>query len=82
MIEFIMSNWTVILLTLFMIVMGFYVPGFRVVWVKAFRALLSEAVLTKIFLVLAESVVKSTKNKLDDLWLEQLKKSLADKGRN
>ena len=37
---------------------------------------LSEAFLKELFLYLADKYVASTKNKLDDAWLKQLKKKL------
>jgi hypothetical protein len=55
---------------------GFYIPGLRSLWTAALKTLLSEKVLARLFVSVAETLVKSTKNKLDDVWLEELKKSL------
>ena len=53
-----------------------YVPFIRVFIFKGIKALLTEAFLKEMFLSLAEKYVKSTKNKLDDVWFNQLKKKL------
>ena len=38
--------------------------------------MLSEKVLTKVFITVAEHFVKSTKNTLDDVWIKEVKKKL------
>jgi|GEM_PF-2655011 len=73
MIEWLQANWLTILGTIILIVTGFYVPGVRGLWMTGLKALLSERVLIKLFLAVAEKIVKSTKNTLDDEWLEELK---------
>jgi len=62
--------------TLAFVAGGFYFPGLRVIMMAGFRAILSEAVMQRVAIMLLESLVKSTKNKLDDLWLAELKKRL------
>ena len=74
--EFLMSNWMVALGVLVVVVGSFYVPFLRNFIMIGFRSLLSEAVIKRMLLMLTEKAVKSTKNKLDDLWLAQLKKKL------
>lgn len=76
MVEFFSSNWQTIVGVLIIIIGGFYIPGLRKLWIKAFQALLTEKVLTQLFLVVAERLVKSTKTTLDDVWLEELKKKI------
>tara|TARA_Y100000310_G_C20540180_1_gene742866 strand:- start:408 stop:626 length:219 start_codon:yes stop_codon:yes gene_type:complete len=55
---------------------GWYVPFLRAIYVAGFKAMLSEAVLKKVFISVAEKLVKSSKNKLDDIWFAQMKKNL------
>jgi len=76
MLEFFSSNWQTIVGVLVIVIGGFYIPGLRKLWIKAFQALLTEKVLTQLFLVVAERLVKSTKTALDDVWLEELKKKI------
>lgn len=70
------ENWTGILGGLLAIMGGLYVPVLRGFVIASFKVLLSEAVLKKLFIAVAEKLVKSTKNTLDDIWLEELKKVL------
>jgi len=74
--DWLKTNGVTMIGTLVLILTGFYIPGLKILWLKALKALLSERVLTKLFIVIAEKLVKSTKNKLDDVWLEELKKDL------
>jgi hypothetical protein len=80
MIEWLQANWLTILGTIILLVAGFYVPGVRGLWMTGLKTLLSEKVLTKLFLTVAEKIVKSTKNTLDDVWLEELKKKIIKSG--
>jgi Ni,Fe-hydrogenase I cytochrome b subunit len=77
--EFLQNYWTVLVSMIVLIVGGFYIPGLRNIWVIAFKVLLSETVLKRIFIAFAEKLVKSTKNPLDDIWLEEVKKKLLNK---
>jgi len=54
----------------------FWIPGLRTIMVLALKTLVSEAVLKKIFLEIAQKLVDSTKTKVDDTWLEEIKKKL------
>jgi len=74
--ELITSNWQVIGAVLVLGIGGFYVPVLRQLVMVGFRALLSEAVMKRMLIILAEKLVKSTKNKLDDLWFSQMKRKL------
>ena len=76
MIDFIQTNWAIVISIIALVVGGFYIPGLRSIWVVALRTMLSEKVLIRVFLTIAEKLVKSTKNPLDDIWFEELKKKL------
>jgi hypothetical protein len=71
-----MSNWEIIGGSVLILVGGWYVPFLRSLYIAGFKAMLSEAVLKKVFLSVAEKLVKSSKNKLDDVWFAQMKKNL------
>jgi len=76
MVEWFQTNWILIVVMLAIIIGGFYVPGLRGIWVIALKSLLNEAVLKSLFLAIAEKLVKSTKNTLDDVWFNEVKKKL------
>ena len=76
MFEWVTSNWQVALAILVFGVGGFYVPVIRQFVMVGFRSLLSEAVMKRMMIVLAEKLVKSTKNKLDDAIVAQMKKKV------
>ena len=71
-----MSDWMYVVGGLAVVVGGWYVPFLRAMYMAGFKAMLSEAVLKKVFLSVAEKLVKSSKNKLDDVWFAQMKKNL------
>jgi hypothetical protein len=72
-----MSDWMYVAGgVVLMAVGGWYVPFMRSLYMVGFKSLLSEAVLKKVFISVAEKLVKSSKNKLDDIWFEQMKKNL------
>ena len=71
--EWIKSNWEVIVGTLGIFFGGLYLPGVRVLLVAGVRAIVSEAVMVEFLIQMAEKLVKSTKNTLDDVWLEEMK---------
>ena len=75
-IDFITSNWYYFIIVLALFVGGFYVPVIRQLAMVGFRSLLSEAVIKRMVVVMLEKLVKSTKNKLDDVWLAQVKKKM------
>lgn len=74
--EFLAANWKTILGTLVALGGAAYIPFVRSWIVKGTKAFLSEAFLKELFLSLAEKYVKSTKTKLDDVWLGELKKRI------
>ncbi len=76
MIDWIQTNWLIIVMFAILVFGGFYTPGLRNIWIAALKALLTENVMKRLFLSIAEKLVASTKNKLDDAWLEELKKTL------
>lgn len=76
MMDWIQMNWLLLVMVAILIFGGFYVPGLRSLWMIALKTLLTEKVLARLFVSIAEALVKSTKNKLDDIWLEEMKKSL------
>ena len=76
MIEWIKGHWLPVVGTITSLVGAAYVPYVRTVVVKGVKALLSEAFLKELFVSLAQKYVESTKTKLDDVWLTQLKKKL------
>ena len=74
--EFFKDNWQAVLGTIMALVGVAYIPFCRGILVKGIKTCLSEAFLKEMFISLADKYVKSTKTKLDDIWFEQLKKSL------
>ncbi len=73
--DFVTGNWQIFGL-LMALVGGFYVPGLRMIWMAGLKSVLSEVVIQRVVIALLESLVKSTKNTLDDVWLSELKKRL------
>ncbi|MBO8183335.1 MAG: hypothetical protein H0Z28_11190 [Archaeoglobus sp.] len=72
-------DWNLVLYILVIIafvIASFYIPGLRGIWKLVIQAALSEAVLKRLFLMIAEKLVASTKNKLDDIWLKELKRKM------
>jgi|TARA_R100001244_G_scaffold131740_2_gene105626 hypothetical protein len=70
------DNWSTAGGTIVMLVGAGYVPFIRSLLFKGLKALMSEAFLKEMFIGLAEKYVASTKTKLDDVWLAQLKKNM------
>jgi len=71
--EWISSHWTAIAGSVVALLGGWYVPIVRKIYVLAFKSMLSEAVLKKVFLQVAESLAKSTKNDIDDTIVAEIK---------
>ena len=71
--EWISSSWTVIAGSVVALLGGWYVPIIRKLYVLAFKAMLSEAVLKKVFLQVAENLARSTKNDIDDTIVAEIK---------
>ena len=78
MIEWIRSNWMSIVGTVAVIGGGMYIPFVRGFVLMGLKTMISEAVLKKIAIQMVEKLVKSTKNKLDDIWFAEFKKKVED----
>jgi|TARA_R100001530_G_scaffold43090_2_gene32794 xanthosine utilization system XapX-like protein len=76
--EWIQNHWVSIVGTVGALVGGMYVPFLRGMVLKGLKAMISEAVLKKAAVTMVEGLVKSTKNKLDDVWFAEFKKSVED----
>jgi hypothetical protein len=74
--SWILENWEVVLGTLGVFFGGLYVPGVRKLLIVGIRSIISEAVMAEFILQMTEKLVKSSKNKLDDIWLRELKSRL------
>ena len=78
MIEWIQNNWTSVVGTVAVIGGGMYIPVVRGIVLMGLKTMISEAVLKKIAIQMVEKLVKSTKNKLDDIWFAEFKKKVED----
>ena len=76
--EWIQSHWVGIVGTLAVIGGGMYIPFVRGLVVTGLKTVVSEAVLKKVAIQVVEKLVKSSKNKLDDIWFAQFKKNVSD----
>ena len=71
MIEWIQNNWTSVVIG-----GGMYIPVVRGLVLTGLKTMISETVLKKIAIQIVEKLVKSTKNKLDDVWFAEFKKKV------
>ena len=78
MIEWIQSNWATIVGTVAVIGGGMYIPFVRGLVLMGLKTMISEAVVKKIAIQIIEKLVKSSKNKLDDVWFAEFKKKVQD----
>tara|TARA_R100000687_G_scaffold61159_1_gene49369 strand:+ start:495 stop:734 length:240 start_codon:yes stop_codon:yes gene_type:complete len=78
MIEWIQDNWMSVVGTVAVIGGGMYIPVVRGFVLMGLKTMISEAVLKKIAIQMVEKLVKSTKNKLDDIWFAEFKKKVED----
>jgi tetrahydromethanopterin S-methyltransferase subunit E len=78
MIEWIQSNWATIVGTVAVIGGGMYIPLVRGLVIMGLKTVISEAVVKKIAIQIIEKLVKSSKNKLDDVWFAEFKKKVED----
>ena len=78
MIEWIQSNWMSIVGTVAVIGGGMYIPFVRGLVLTGFKTMISEKVVKKIAIQIVEKLVKSSKNKLDDVWVAEFKKKVDD----
>ena len=76
--EWIQSHWVSIVGTLAVIGGGLYIPFVRGLVVTGLKTVISEAVLKKVAIQFVEKLVKSSKNKLDDIWFAEFKKNVTD----
>jgi|TARA_B110000014_G_C20079802_1_gene564085 isoaspartyl peptidase/L-asparaginase-like protein (Ntn-hydrolase superfamily) len=76
MIEWIQNNWTSVVGTVAVIGGGMYIPVVRGLVLTGLKTMISETVLKKIAIQIVEKLVKSTKNKLDDVWFAEFKKKV------
>ena len=78
MIEWIQDNWMSVVGTVAVIGGGMYIPVVRGIVLMGLKTMISEAVLKKIAIQMVKKLVKSTKNKLDDIWFAEFKKKVED----
>ena len=76
--EWIQSHWVSIVGTIAVIGGGLYIPFVRGLVLTGMKTMVSEVVLKKIAVQMVEKLVKSTKNKLDDVWFAEFKKQIED----
>lgn len=74
--QWLQENWVLISGTIIFGVGGFYIPWIRSFLLMVIKVAFSEKILKYVFISFADTLVRSTKNKLDDLWLAALKKEL------
>ena len=70
------DRWATVVGVIVILLGAFWIPGLRTLMVLGLKTLVSEKVLKSIFIMLAEKLVASTKTKIDDLWLVELKRRL------
>ena len=78
MIDWIQSNWMSVVGTVAVIGGGMYIPFVRGIVLMGFKTMISEKVVKKIAVQIIEKLVKSSKNKLDDVWFAEFKKKMED----
>ena len=78
MIDWIQSNWMSVVGTIAVIGGGMYIPYVRGNVLMGFKTMISEKVVKKIAVQMIEKLVKSSKNKLDDVWFAEFKKKMED----
>jgi hypothetical protein len=76
--EWIQSHWVSIVGTLAVIGGGLYIPFVRGLVITGLKTVISEAVLKKVAIQIIGKLVKSSKNKLDDVWFSEFKKNVED----
>ena len=76
--EWIQSHWVSVVGTLAVIGGGLYIPFVRGLVITGLKTVVSEAVLKKVAIQIIGKLVKSSKNKLDDIWFAQFKKNVSD----
>jgi|TARA_R100001530_G_scaffold69657_3_gene49384 hypothetical protein len=76
--EWIQNNWVSIAGAVAVVGGGLYIPFVRGLVITGLKTVVSEAVLKKVAVQVVEKLVKSSKNKLDDIWFAQFKKNVSD----
>ena len=76
MIDWIQSNWMSVVGTVAVIGGCMYIPFVRGIVLTGFKTMISEKVVKKIAIQIVEKLVKSSKNKLDDVWFAEFKKKV------
>jgi len=76
--EWIQNNWVSIAGAVAVVGGGLYIPFVRGFVITGLKTVVSEAVLKKVAIQVVEKLVKSSKNKLDDIWFAQFKKNVYD----
>ena len=76
--EWIQNNWVSIAGAVAVVGGGLYIPFVRGLVITGLKTVVSEAVLKKVAIQVVEKLVKSSKNKLDDIWFAQFKKNAYD----
>jgi len=76
--EWIQSHWVSIVGTLAVIGGGMYIPFVRGLVITGLKTVVSETVLKKVAIQIIGKLVKSSKNKLDDVWFAEFKKNVED----
>ena len=76
--EWIQSHWVSIVGTLAVIGGGLYIPFVRGLVITGLKTVVSETVLKKVAIQIIGKLVKSSKNKLDDVWFSEFKKNVED----
>ena len=76
--EWIQNNWVSIAGAVAVVGGGLYIPFVRGFVITGLKTVVSEAVLKKVAIQVVEKIVKSSKNKLDDIWFAQFKKNVQD----
>ena len=76
--EWIQNNWVSIAGAVAVVGGGLYIPFVRGFVITGLKTVVSEAVLKKVAIQVVEKLVKSSKNKLDDIWFAQFKKNVQD----
>jgi hypothetical protein len=76
--EWIQNNWVSIAGAVAVVGGGLYIPFVRGLVITGLKTVVSEAVLKKVAIQVVEKLVKSSKNKLDDIWFAQFKKNVSN----
>ena len=76
--EWIQNNWVSIAGAVAVVGGGLYIPFVRGLVITGLKTVVSEAVLKKVAIQIIGKLVKSSKNKLDDVWFSEFKKNVED----